>query len=374
MRTPGTYISATGHVALIGWLFFGWGFNADPLDFDAMDVSVISGEAFEELRAARTPEPGEADPTAPVQPEIDDTPPPPPSAEDPAEHTPPPDPVDPPDDELPPPPPPEMLVTEAEDTPPETPDVPESLPSSPNVDVNAEPAPTQAPRVATVPTAPPPPDAQIDDTVREVVVPDETTTADVPIEDDTPTAPEVTATEIAIEDEKPSGLVETSLRPVSRPSRPTPPAPEPDTPTETAEAPTEVETPSDDAVEAALAAALAAEAPAVAVGPALTSLEESSFRLAISACWNVNTGSQAANVVVEVGFSLDANRRVVGNDVELISSSGGDEAATRTAFDAARRAILRCSVERGGYNLPSEKFEHWKDIVITFDPSQMRLR
>ncbi len=370
MRTPGTYISATGHVALIGWLFFGWGFNADPLDFDAMDVSVISGEAFEELIAARTPEPTDANPTAPVQPEIDDTPPPPPAVEDPAEHTPPPDPVDPPDNELPPPPAPEVLVTEAEDTPPETLDVPAAPPPSPNVDLNTPPAPTQAARVASTPTAPPPPDAQVDDIVREEVVPDETATAEVVTEDTTPTAPEETATEIAIEDKKPSGLVETSLRPVSRPSRPTPPAPEPDAPTETVEAPTEVETPSDDAVEAALAAALAVEAPAVAAGPPMTGAERDSFRISVNRCWNVDPGSVAARVTVEVAFELDRNGLVVGQP--RLVASDGDQSATNIAFEAARRAILRC--QSGGYALPADKYEQWKEVVFTFDPSGMRLR
>jgi hypothetical protein len=338
-----------------------------------MDVSVISGEAFEEMIAARTPEPGEADPTAPVQPEIDDTPPPPPVVEDPAEHTPPPDPVDPPDDELPPPPAPEVLVTEAEDTPPDAPDAPATPPPSPNVDINTPPAPTQADRVASIPTAPPPPDAQVDDIVSEEVVPDETATAEVVTEETTPTAPEETATEIAIEDEKPSGLVETSLRPVSRPSRPAPPTSEPETQTETAETPVEADRPSDDAVAAALAAALAADTPAapeVAAGPPMTGAERDNFRVSVNRCWNVDPGSVAARVTVEVAFELDRNGMVVGQP--RLVGSDGDQSATNIAFEAARRAILRC--QSGGYQLPVDKYEQWKDVIFTFDPSGMRLR
>jgi len=378
MQTPGTYISATGHIVLIGWLILGWGLDSEPLEFEAMDVSVVSGEEFEQMMAARTPTPGNAEPTAPAQPIIDDTPPPPPAEEQPAETAPPPEPVDQPVEELPPPPPPAPLVTEATDEPPIAPEVPAAAPSSPNVDVNEPPAPTQADRIASTPSAPPPPDTQIDDIVREEVVPDETAPAEVVTEEVTPTAPEETAPEIALENEKPSGLVETSLRPVARPSRPTPPAAEPDAPTQTAETPVEAPTPpaneaSDDAVAAALAAALAAEAPsapAVAAGPPMTGSERDSFRVSVNRCWNVDPGSVAARVTVEVGFELDRNGLVVGQP-RLISAQG-DQSAADTAFEAARRAILRC--QSGGYQLPADKYDQWKDVVITFDPSGMRLR
>jgi len=74
MRTTGTYISAVGHVGLIGWLLLGWGLSADPLEFDTMTVTAVSGDEFEALtNATRTPDPGEAEPDAPVQPEIDQT-------------------------------------------------------------------------------------------------------------------------------------------------------------------------------------------------------------------------------------------------------------------------------------------------------------
>jgi hypothetical protein len=268
-------------------------------------------------------------------------------------------------------------VTEAEDTPPETPDAPESLPSSPNVDVNAAPAPTQADRVAAVPIAPPPPDAQVEDTVREAVVPDEATTAEVVTEETTPTAPEETATEIAIEDEKPSGLVETSLRPVSRPRPTAPPAPEPDTATETAEAPTETETPNDDAVAAALAAALATEAPNVAtsaipLGQGLSDTEMRNVVSAIGRKWIVDNGARSSNVVIVVAFSLRRDGQLDG-DVDLISNTDAPAEVVDAAFRAARSSIWAVS-RSGGFPLPIEKYESWKNVEAAFDPSGMRLR
>jgi hypothetical protein len=208
--------------------------------------------------------------------------------------------------------------------------------------------------------------------VREIVVPDETAIADVVIEDDTPTAPDQTATEIAIEDEKPSGLVETSLRPVSRPSRPAPPTPEPETPTEIS---TASDRSSDNLINDILADldledTPASVAPAVAAGPPLSGSEHESFRVAVNRCWNVDPGSAAARVTVEVAFNMTSEGLIDG-DIMLVSAVG-DAGAKNIAFEAARRAILRC--QSGGYNLPADKYEHWRSHTMVFDPSQMRRR
>ena len=93
--------------------------------------------------------------------------------------------------------------------------------------------------------------------------------------------------------------------------------------------------------------------------------------MAVNRCWNVDPGSQAARVTMTVGFSLDQGGRVSG-DVRQVAASGGDDAATRIAFDAARRAILRCQGD--GFPLPAEKYSEWREVEITFDPSGMRLR
>jgi hypothetical protein len=72
-----------------------------------------------------------------------------------------------------------------------------------------------------------------------------------------------------------------------------------------------------------------------------------------------------------VGFKLLPDGRVDG-DVRQVSATGGDVGATEIAFQAARRAILRC--QSGGYKLPADKYDQWKEVEITFDPSGMRLR
>lgn len=368
MATPGTIISGIGHVGLIGWLIVGWGLSSEPLQIQTMDVSVISGEEFEQMRARTTPEPRSADPTAPVPPLVDETLPPPPAEEQPTETAPPPEPVEPPVNEAPPPPPPPPLPeAEVTDAPPVEPVPPVAPPPKPDVAVSEAPTPPQAPTVASTITAPPPPDANVDDVVREEVVPDDSAEAEVVAEEQEASAPEETTTAIVIEDLAPT----TSVRPSTRPSRPTPPVETTTAQAEPAQEAAQPETSGDD-VAAALDAALAGtDAPAVAAGPPMTGSERDSFRVSVNRCWNVDPGSVAARVTVEVGFSLDREGRVQGNEVRLISSDG-DQSATNTAFEAARRAILRC--QSGGYQLPADKYDQWRDVVITFDPSGMRLR
>ncbi len=376
MQTPGTYISAVGHTALIGWLILGWGFNSEPLDFEVMTVTAMSGEEFEQMTAAQTPEPGEAEPTELVQPEIDETAPAQPAQEQAALPAPPPEPVEQPEEETPPPPPPQPLVTDATDEPPIEPQPPAPPAAAPDLPPSDDPTPEAVPRVA--PEAVTPPDnADVADVQQDAVVPDEAETAEEVEEPQEATSPEEAATELAIEDEEPSGAVETSMRPTARPSRPAPPAPEPEEETQTADA--EAETPpaaeTDTSVEDLLAGVVgdepaAPQAPAVAAGPPMTGSERDSFRVAVNRCWNVDPGSVAARVTVEVGFNLNPDGTVQG-EPRMISSDG-DQSATQTAFEAARRAILRC--QSGGYQLPADKYDQWKEVVITFDPSGMRLR
>lgn len=110
---------------------------------------------------------------------------------------------------------------------------------------------------------------------------------------------------------------------------------------------------------------------ATSEGPPMTGAERDAFLLAVNRCWNVDPGSVAARVTVEVGFNLDRDGYVKNNDIRLLSSQG-DEGAAAVAFQAARRAILRC--QSGGYQLPADKYDQWEEVVINYDPSGMRLR
>lgn len=360
MRSAGTYISGIGHVVLIGWLISGWGFSSEPLPFEVAEVSVVSSEEFAAMVAATTPQPDVANPTAPAQPQIEDAPVPiePETA---PQVVPTPEPAVQPDAETPPPeaPEPPAPPSDVADVAPEPP-APPAVEAAPDVIESPRPQPRPAPRVAPVAVAPPAPDADVADIERDAVVPDDSAVAEMVEPAQTPTAPEEAATEIVIEDATPSGAVTTSARPKTRPNRPAPA-----TPSETTSA-------SDDAaIAAAVAAATAATAPDLPAGPPLTGSETEGFRVAVNRCWNVDPGSQAARVTVTVAFGLDKAGRVQG-DVRQVAVDGGTSGSQSIAFEAARRAILRCGAS--GYDLPADKYDQWREVEITFDPSGMRLR
>jgi hypothetical protein len=121
--------------------------------------------------------------------------------------------------------------------------------------------------------------------------------------------------------------------------------------------------------EARVAAALA-DARSRRAGPPLTQTEADSFRVAVQKCWVVDIGSPAANVTVVLGMQMTPEGKVKPGSLRLVSAQGGTDAATKTAFQLARRAVLRC--QKGGYNLPTEKYEHWREIKMTFNPEIMR--
>jgi hypothetical protein len=107
-------------------------------------------------------------------------------------------------------------------------------------------------------------------------------------------------------------------------------------------------------------------------GPPLTGSERDAFRLSVQRCWVVDVGSESANVTVVVGVSLTQDGRVADGSLRLLEGSGGSDGAIQTAFEAARRAILRCGAS--GFDLPPEKYDQWRDIEMTFNPEGMRLR
>ena len=368
--SPGGYISAVGHAALIIWLLAGWGLSHDPLPFEVTEVSVVSGEEYEAIVAARTPNPFVDAPITPALPEAEAAPDAPPPAEEatPAqpqpEAAPAPEPEAAPEEPQPAPEPPAAVVDIG-------PDQPTALvPPSAAVDNNSTtPTPRPSTRVANTPSLPTP-DTAVAPVEQAAVTPDTSAEAEVVAEAQDAAAPEEATTEIVTEAEKPSGALESSIRPTARPRTQT-------AETKPAEAPAKPQIPAASATEDAVAAAVAAaaaSAPAASsapAGPPMTGGEKDAFRLAVNACWNVDPGAEWARVTVTVGFSLGQDGRVIG-DVRMVSASGGNDAQTSTAFQAARRAILRC--QSSGYKLPLEKYDQWQNVEITFDPSGMRLR
>ncbi|MEL7282847.1 MAG: energy transducer TonB, partial [Pseudomonadota bacterium] len=78
-------------------------------------------------------------------------------------------------------------------------------------------------------------------------------------------------------------------------------------------------------------------------GPPLTGGERDALRVAVSRCWNVGSlSTDALGTTVVVAVDMQESGQPVNGSIELVSSSGGSAAAAQQAFEAARRAIIRC--------------------------------
>ncbi len=362
----GHYISGIGHGALLAWALIGGLFSRVPEDkMEVAEVSIISSEEFAALSAPQPAPDVVPDVPTPPQPVIEDTPEPPVVEAPPEVPTP-------PVEETPPP---VDVAPDVVEAPPPLPDPVEQPPEvvEPPVDntpvVLAPPAttssPRPAPRVAPTPVEAPPPDTAVAEEVQEVAAPD--TETSTPSEVEEATAPEEATDAIVTEaDEPPSSAPTRSSRPAVRPQRPTPSV-------ETAAATTDS---TRDAIAEALAEAqqdTAAAQPTAPAGPPMTGGEKDAFLVDVRRCWNVGALSTAAlQTKVVVRFEMAQTGKPNVGSIRMTGFEGGSEASAKQAYEAARRAIIRCGAT--GYKLPIEKYEQWKIINITFNPSNRSLR
>ncbi|MFW8637049.1 energy transducer TonB [Cribrihabitans pelagius] len=400
----GTKISVAGHAVLVGWAVFGAWFPSEPLPFKVQEVALISSQEFERLSQQRqAPEISEA-PAALAEPDSSADAPAPAPQEDAR-----PDPVT-PEPVAPVEPDPQVSARpqlrpepQVPETLPAVPDAPESTALVPDVAPEAQQRPVD--RVAPQPVAPPEPDTEVADVPREEVAPDQGAETEREVQE--AAAPEAAADRIVTEEnegeaEVASAAPEVSRRPKTRPSRPRDAEPEPEAaaaaapqaeekpepepkpepkpaakpePEEKPAAPEQVESA---AVEDALAEALAGgqEADVTApepAGPPLTLGEKDALRVEVSRCWNVGSlSTDALQTTVVVTVSLAQNGTPDTGSIKMLSSSGGSAAAAKQAYEAARRAIIRCGAQ--GFSLPPEKYAQWRDIEMTFNPERMRIK
>lgn len=378
----GFHISVAAHTILIAFLLFGGLFTRDRLPpVSVADVTVISAEDFAALSApSDDAAPDLATEAAQPAPPTTQPPPPRPLPENPPERAEPPE-ADPPQEpeaapeapELQPLPPAEVTDTAPSITPP-----------GDGLDAAALPeefAPPPAERVAPEVAPPPPLEAETAPEATPEVATD--APGEIVEERTSATAPEEATTEIVTEAERQRELAPSSSpRPTARPARPvqtaeaeTPPArdPAPEASAEPAAESSPAPVPDDDLIAAAVADAVSqAQEQAAPSGPPLTGSERDAFRLSVQRCWVVDVGSEAANVTVVVGVSLDRDGTVADGSLRLLDGSGGSDSAVQTAFQVARRAILRCGAS--GFDLPVEKYDQWRNIEMTFNPEGMRLR
>jgi hypothetical protein len=360
----GWIASGVGHAALILALVFAGAFTRAPLPpLEVAQVTVISEEEFALLARPETaPEAGPGI-SAPAPPHAPLEAPPPPSR-------------------------PNLSQTQ-DDPAPETAGAPE-LAAPPPVEAPPleQPVPDAAPRVATEAAPAPPPEAEEGPVETEAAAPEPGVVAETEAEEADPAAPPEASTEILTEAEEPSGSPEPVRRPAARPDRlarldagrsfEASSLPEPEA---SSRAEPEPQEPAEDPLAAAVAAAVAeavASTPetapdeGAAAGPPLSQGERDAFRVAVERCWIVDPGSPAASVTVVVGMRMTREAKPDTASISLLGSQGGDDGAVRTAYEAARRAILRCGVD--GFPLPAGKYERWARVEMTFNPEGMRVR
>jgi len=386
-------VSAVGHGGLLLWALVGGLFNSHDMAPTTIttEVSLMSSAEFEAMAAAAPKAPQES-PPAPVLPEATAEP-----APDAPQPEPQPEAQPAPEAEAQPQPDPAPDVTELEqpetqvtDTPPSQIQTPVEEPSATMMtEVAPRPKPRPAPRVAPTPSEAPAPDAQVAEAVVEETTPEPAPEADPlpepPKEAAPPEAGEVLETEENKDQtEFATSAPASSARPKSRPAKPAP-APEP----QPEPAPVETETAAVDAPEGAdqagvadaLAQAMAGEAadeasPGTGVadsGPPITSGEKDALVVAVKQCWNVGAlSTDALRTVVTIRVSMGQDGKPDSGSIELIGSSGGDDTSVRQAFEAGRRAIIRCAGD--GYPLPAEKYAQWREIEIEFNPERMRMK
>lgn len=379
----GTKISLLGHGALVTWALVGGVFRAEPLPFSVQEVSVISAAEFEQLSAqisapdvAENPDVPSSEPPrveTPQTPSVSETPPVPPGEPDPLPE-PPSQPVPDPVPEPPEPQPTPEVATVVNDLPEQVSDlapVPEV--SEPQVGQATD-------RVAPDPIAAPDPDVRIDDIAQEEIAPEEGAEDLQPAQEATAeeAASDRIVTEAEADDAERALALQNAPRPRSRPQRPQPepadPEPQPDTQTaeQTDESAPEPQDSAED-INAALESLVGEAQSDVPSGPPLTAGEKDGLRLAVSKCWNVGSlSSEALRITVVVGVSLSSEGVPDQGSIRLLSSDGGSTAAANQAFQAARRAILRCGAR--GFDLPTDKYAQWRDIEMTFNPERMRIK
>ena len=234
-------------------------------------------------------------------------------------------------------------------------------------------SPVIADRVASVPVIPQNEDAFNDDAIDSLSqVPSDQENSDFKIEEQNQSTLGATTEIITEPKKKPSGAPKKSLRPKGRPQILT----ENET----------KDTPSEDLVDA-VSSALSNIENEPENSESLDTISNTSLNSAatiesignallkqIEPCWNVDVGNQNAYVKVTVAFSLDKNGKIERNEIKLVASEGGEGSAARSAFTNAKKTIFKCQKKWDGFNLQDFDYEQWQQIVLTFNPDQMRNR
>jgi hypothetical protein len=93
--------------------------------------------------------------------------------------------------------------------------------------------------------------------------------------------------------------------------------------------------------------------------------EIDALRAKIAQCWNPPPGGLGADaIIVKLRLQLNEDGSLIG--YPTVANSGFSP-FFQAAADSAVRAVYQCQP----YELPSEKYAVWRDMILNFDPRQM---
>lgn len=112
-----------------------------------------------------------------------------------------------------------------------------------------------------------------------------------------------------------------------------------------------------------------APSPIAAFSEQLTMSETDALRQQLSRCWSIQAGARyAEELVVDVRITVSRERRVLSATI-VDQWRYSQDSYFRAAADSAIRAVNSPQCET--LNLNPDKYELWKDMVVTFDPREM---
>lgn len=107
----------------------------------------------------------------------------------------------------------------------------------------------------------------------------------------------------------------------------------------------------------------------VPLGARMTMTEMDALRSQLEGCWNVPSGAKGADSMsVDVFMVINRDRTLQAARV-VDESRYSRDSFFRALADSAMRAVR--SPNCSPFELPPDKYDTWKQITVTFDPSQM---
>ena len=107
-------------------------------------------------------------------------------------------------------------------------------------------------------------------------------------------------------------------------------------------------------------------------GPPMTAAEIQGLKVQVQRCWRLPEGLVGAeDLRVVLAVELDPTGQILG-EPRLIEPANAQSRPIISAFEAARRAILRCGYD--GFDLPRDKYQQWRNLELVFDPQGVLAR